>query len=212
VVIAKGRDVAFASPSLGGSVLPQGLLGVWCQETKTLQDWNECFQAAMQHNESFVSAEDFEATLVQKQLADTFKTPRKKKGQALAFSLSALDTSTVYDQAVESAKKDPFTRAHPAGEIGEVLLGVDSALHNLSVSFLRHVKETQNALESLVLPDTMLDAQQQSATGLLGALAHLGTSPFQSPTVFGSLAAIASKVEAMASAAPALVDFSPIEA
>jgi hypothetical protein len=131
----------------------------------------------MQHNENFVSAADFEATLVQKQLSDTFKTPRKKKGQSSTFSLSALDTSTVYDQAVESAQKEPFKRAHP-GEMGEVVLGVDSALHALSVSFLRHVKETQDALEALAVSDSMLDGQQKSTSSLLGSLAHLGTSPF----------------------------------
>jgi hypothetical protein len=36
IVIAKGRDVAFASPALGGQVLPQSVLEVWYQETRTL--------------------------------------------------------------------------------------------------------------------------------------------------------------------------------
>jgi hypothetical protein len=53
--VAKSRDVAFASPALGGSVLPEDVFTSWCNEAKTLPSWLVFFQAAEQHDEAFTT-------------------------------------------------------------------------------------------------------------------------------------------------------------
>lgn len=111
---------------------------------------------------------------------------------------------------METSQKDPFKRAN-TGELGEVVLGVDKGLHNLSVLFPKHVFKTQEALKALKVADNTLEGQQQSASSLLRSLGHLGGSIFQSPTVFGTPAAIGAKVEEMWGAAPPVVDLLPIE-
>lgn len=211
VVIAKSRDVAFASPALGGSVLPEDVFTSWCNTAKTLPSWLVFFQAAEQHDEEFTTSGDYEASLREKQTSNNlFNTPKKERPREDSFVLSEVENLQLYDQAVETSRKDPFKRANP-GALGEVVLGVDSGLHDLSVSFKRHMVETQDALNALKLSGNTLEGQQQSASSLLGSLGHLGGSSFQSPTVFGTLAAIGAKVEEMWGAAPPVVDLSPLE-
>ena len=74
VVIARSRDVAFASPSLGGSVLPQTVLQDWQQSSKTLEEWNPLFKAS-QRDSSFGSAAEHEARLREQQLSESYRTP-----------------------------------------------------------------------------------------------------------------------------------------
>jgi hypothetical protein len=119
----------------------------------------------------FTSSGDYEASLRQKRLSNSlFNTPKKERGGQATFVFSEVESHNMYDQAVETTQKDPFKRANP-GALGEVVLGVDSGLHNLSMSFQRHVVKTQDALEG-----------QQSAPSLLGSLGHLGGSAsFRAP-------------------------------
>ena len=81
LVIARSQDVAFASPVLGGDVLPPSVLQEWCRETKTLEEWNQLFKVSQQ-GESFGSTAEYEDRLKDQQTSETYKSPMKKKPQA----------------------------------------------------------------------------------------------------------------------------------
>jgi len=210
VVIAKGRDVAFASPVLGGTVLPQSVLHEWGNDAKTLEEWNELFKASQQ-DLNFTSSAEHEARLREHQISESYKTPAKKKGQSSSFLITGLENLSLYSQAIDSRHKDSFQKGNP-GRVSEVVLGVDAALHELSKSFLKHVRETQDAVSALEMADAMLELHKNSAASLMGSISQLSASPFQSPTVFGTLASLARKVEQMSLVGPPIVDFSPMQA
>ena len=102
-------------------------------------------------------------------------------------------------------------KANP-GVLIEVLLAVDAGLHKLSKSFEKHMMETQDAISLLELSTSMLELKKKSTGSLLGSVSMMGALSFQSPTVFGTIAALGQNIEEMDLAAPPLVDFSPIEA
>ena len=210
IVIAKGRDVAFASPALGGAVLPRSVYEEWFNEPKTLEAWQELFKASEQDS-NFASSAEFEARLREQQTSEAFKTPSKKKGQQTSFLVSGLETMSLYGQTIETREEEAFLQANP-GVLTEVILAVDSGLHKLSKSFGKHVMETQDAVSLLELSTSMLELNKKSVSSLLGSISMMGSSTFQSPTVFGTLSALSRKVEEMDLAPPPVIDLSPIEA
>jgi hypothetical protein len=58
----------------------------------------------------------------------------------------------------------------------------------------------------------MLETKKESIDSLLGSINMMGGSSFQNPTVFGTMAALAQKVEDTSLASPPVIDVSPIQA
>jgi hypothetical protein len=210
VVISKGLDAAFAAPVLRGSVLPQSVLQEWSNDQKTLEEWNDLFKASQQ-GLNFGSAAEFDARLREQQISEAYKTTAKKKGQQSSFLVSGLESLAIYPQAVETRQRESFQKGNP-GRVSEVVLGVDAGLHQLLVSFFKHVKEAQGAIAGLELSSEMLEAHKKATSSLLGTMSLTGSSSFQNPTMFGTMSALARKVEEMDLAGPPVVDFSPIQA
>jgi hypothetical protein len=48
----------------------------------------------------------------------------------------------------------------------------------------------------------MLEMKEESVDSLIGSISMMGGSVFQSPTIFGTMAALAAKIEDMDKAAP----------
>jgi hypothetical protein len=209
VVIARSQDVAFASPSLGGSVLPQIVLKEWMEDPKTLEDWNSLFRAS-QGDSSFNSAADHEARLREHQMSETFKTPAKRKGQTSFYPVTGREGLSGYSQSPRHPLQKDSLSSDP-GLLSELVLAMDTGLSNLSSSFLKHVEEVKEAVLGLERVDGMLEDHKDSTTGLLGSISVLDNSPFQSPTIFGTLGCLARRVQELSSAAPPIVDFSPVE-
>lgn len=210
IVIAKGRDVAFASPALGGTILPRSVIEEWQSTAKTLDAWHDLFKAS-ESDSNFSSSAEYEARLRERQLAESYKTPAKKKGQQTSFLLSGLESMSLYAQSVEVREKSSFQLENP-GRLSEIVLAVDEGLHSLSKAFAKHVLESQDAISGLEMSDAMLEAHKTSTASLLGSISMMSASSFQSPTIFGTLSAIATTVEDMARAGPPIVDFAPIQA
>jgi hypothetical protein len=89
------------------------------------------------------------------------------------------------------------------------VLGLDDGLTYLSTKLVEYVKETQGTFLSLELSDSMLEMKKDSVESLLGSISLMGGSVFQKPTIFGTLAALASKLEEKDGMGPPLIDFSP---
>jgi hypothetical protein len=210
IAIAKSRDVAFASPVLGGSVLPQEVQEEWSQMEKTLEEWSQLFKASSQE-ENFSSSAEYESRLRDQQNSELFKTPAKKKGQVSSYLMTGLQNLSVYTQAVSPGKREFFQQSTP-GEMADVVLGLDDALDALSRNFVVHVRETQDAVSGLEMSDAMLEMKEASIEGHLGSMSLMGSSNFQHPTVFGTMAGLSRKIEEMILAGPPVVDFSPIQA
>ena len=210
IAIAKSRDAAFAMPVLGGASLPQSVWDEWSDASRTLSTWNQVFKAAKQ-DENFSSGSEFEARLREHQLSDHFKTPAKKKGKSGGFLVSAMQDLSIYPLSVTTVKKESFRKANP-GRMTDIVLGLDEALHSLSQGVGAIVKETQDSVSELEMTTTMLELKAGASEGLLGSISLMRGSSFQSPTVFGTMAALASKLEVMDLAGPPSVDFSPIQA
>jgi hypothetical protein len=207
LVIARSQDVAFAAPVLGGDVLPSVVRDQWCMETKPLEEWNQLFKVATQV-EPFSSLAEYEEVVKTQQTFETFKSPVKKK-LAGSAAMSGRHTTSRYAQAIDPTKKESFTRANP-GRVADVVMGLDSAMFDLSASFLTHVRETQDAIAGLEISGGMLEMSKDTTSGLLGSINLMASSSFQNPTVFGTMAALGRKIEEMSLAGPPLVDFSPI--
>jgi hypothetical protein len=124
--------------------------------------------------------------------------------------MTGLQNLLVYTQAVLPGKRELFQQSSP-GQLTEVVLGLDDALEALSRNFVVHVKETQDAVSGLEVSDVVLEMKEASIEGHLGLMSLMGTSTFQRPTVFGTMAELARKVEEIILAGPPVVVFSPIQ-
>jgi hypothetical protein len=211
IAIAKSRDVAFALPVLGGSVLPLDVQQEWSESEKTLEEWSQLFKASSTQDNNFSSPAEYESRLREQQSSELFKTPAKKKGQQSAYPMTSVRDLTIYSQAVTPAKKEAFQKSSP-GKLTEIVLGMDDALRALSGRFFTHVTETQDAVLGLEMADSMLEMKTDSVDSRLGPMSVMGVSSFQNPTVFGTMAALARKVKDMQLVGPPTVDFSPIQA
>ena len=210
IAIAKSRDAAFAMPVLGGGVLPQIVWDEWVANPRTLSAWQDVFKAANQ-DDDFATEADFQSKLLQQQQSDLFKTPSKKSAMSGSTLGGGLKGFIPYTQSVNETKKESFQRSNP-GRLGEIVLGLDDNLSQLSSRFLEFTKETQDTISSLELSDSMLELKSASLVSLLGSVKMMGGSVFQSPTVFGTIAALAAKVGEMDLAGPPLIDLSPVQA
>ena len=212
IVIARSQDVAFATPSLGGTVLPASVWKEWQELPKTLEEWNPLFDAS-QGGPDFASAAEHEARLRDQHLAESYKTPAKKKGESSSYAIAGSETLVGYSPLPDhSSRRLKVIQGSSAGPLTDLVLSMDSGLKNLSLSFFQHVKETREAVSGLERADSMLEAHKVSTLGTLGLIGVMGNSPFQTPTVFGTLGSLARKVQELSTATPAAVDFSPIEA
>ena len=209
IAIAKSRDAAFAMPVVGGGVLPQSVWDEWVANPRSLSDWQDMFKAATQ-DDDFASEADFQSKLLQQQRSDLFKTPSKKQTLPSSNLSTTLQDFALYLPSITGSKKDAFQRTNP-GRMAELVLELDDSLGHLSAKFVAFVKETQDALSSLGLSDSMLELKSDSVSSLVGSIKVMGGSVFQNPTAFGTMAALSAKITEMDLAGPPLIDFSPIQ-
>jgi hypothetical protein len=196
---------------LGGIVLPLDVQQEWAESEKSLEEWSQLFKASSTQENNFSSAAEYESRLQEQQSTELFKTPAKKKGQQSAYPMTSIRDLTLYSQAVTPAKKEAFQKSSP-GKLTEIGLGMDDALRSLSDCFFTHVNETQDAVSGLEMADSMLEMKTDSVDSRLGSMSVMGVSSFQNPMVFGTMAALARKIEDMQLVGPPTVDFSPIQA
>ena len=200
LVFSKNPTTVFGEPRINASFLSDGLMEEWMTKVLTLDDWESMFRSAIAagEEESEVTAAGMEVQQDFAAKADAYRTPKtKRKRQSLEVP-AAIGISPYKRQ---SRGEEDFVGLDAESTISlvvELVLGLDSGLDQTCSALVKLLKDFDESISGHDLTAKILEHRVETNKRLLGAKPNGLSQELDAPSAWGTLSAIASKMENMA--------------
>jgi hypothetical protein len=200
LVVSKNPTTVFGEPRIDASFLSDGLMEEWMTKSLTLEDWEAFFRSAIAagEEETEVTAAGTEAQQNFAAKADAYRTPKTKRKRQSLEAPAAIGISPYKRQSRGEEDFVSLDQASTLNLVVEFVLGLDSGLDQTCSAFVQLLEDFEESTSGHDLTSKMLEHRVETNKRLLGAKPSGLSQELDAPSAWGTLSAIASKMETMA--------------
>jgi hypothetical protein len=201
VVVKVAGKTAFLHPVIKSNLFDQTLLGDWLSTQETLESWTTKFDQVLGSSAfvTRVNAAALEVTRDEERRAEDFKTPRTKKRRSLDVDTIERIGISPYARVLLNGQEEfeVMSSDEQLEKLIQMVINLDSGVDQLGSFYVALGQDIENASNAQSVTNQMLEHQVNLIRRTLGSKPEHLKNEIEAPTIWGGMAELLGKTEAL---------------